>query len=90
MLFGTIEGEYEFDPDSEHGLLSHTRKVQWVRNDITYGMYNKTFELSGLTPPHPPTPVWSAGQYAEQIQRLLEHGDMDDPDYIDDDDVESL
>ena len=89
VLIGTIEGDYEFDPDPEHDLLSHTRKVQWVRNDITYGMYNKMFEASGLTPPHPPTPVWNAGQYAEQISKLLEHGDMDDPDYDDDDDLDA-
>ncbi|MDE2837971.1 MAG: endonuclease NucS [Chloroflexota bacterium] len=85
VLIGTIEGDYRFDPSPEHGLLSHTRQVRWIRTDLTFGIYNRTFQADGKTPPYGRHPVWNAGQHAEQITALLEHDDVGDAEYKGDD-----
>ncbi len=87
VLVGQITGECNFDSAPDREILAHTRKVEWLRTDISFDEYRAAFEVSGKRPPWGQLTVWNANQYAEEITRLLdesvETGD-EDPTLFDD------
>ena len=75
VLIGRIAGDYVFNANSEHDLLTHTRTVEWLRTDITYSQYSAVFMANGKNPPWGAQTVWNASQHAIEIDQLLAESD---------------
>ncbi len=92
VLIGQVTGEYEFNSDPKHHLLTHIRRVEWFRKDVSYDEYNYAFENNGKKPAWGQLTVWNASQYADEITQLLAgiaESDDDDPTLVDlDNDVD--
>ena len=71
VLIGQVTGECEFNSDPEHHLLAHTRRVEWLRTDISFDEYKDAFEANGKRPAWGQLTVWNANHHADEITQLL-------------------
>ena len=71
ILIGRIAGECEFNVRPERRHLAYTRKVDWLRLDITLAEYRAVFAANGEYGGIIEMTVWNATPYAAAIEQLL-------------------
>lgn len=63
ILIGRVTGDYLFNAQPEHYLLTNTRAVDWLRTDVSYD--ESPIPLNGQLA------VWDANGYADDIELLI-------------------
>lgn len=71
MLIGRITGECVFNDRAERDLLARTRRVEWLRTDVSYDEYREACAAHGLNALFTPMPAISLDNYAAVIEQLL-------------------
>ena len=78
VLIGRITGEYTFNPNPDHELLTHTRSVEWLRTDITYKQYGDMFRANGKNPVWGFQTVFNLNPHAAEVDNMLVLGTGED------------